>query len=416
MQATNGFAVPFRRLTGCVFALVLVISALFASSAGAAVTVTHADLALGDSLAFGYSTQLFNENFPSESPAAFEHGYANYYFNGSKQKAAGGQLINNGCPGETTDSMIGNGTLGAALDPTEGESPCGYHKIGFPLHHEYGGTKSQLESALEVIGVQAALGKPVTTVTLNIGANDELKAIAKCEKEVQTELGTEGKSKYGGTANSEKGLEEKFEAEADGKEAKEAFEKGENALGAELKAEAEEDGAASKAFFHKAGEEAVKGCIEAHVTELFKHILTNIGRIVFALHHGSAFGSIDYTGKIVFEGAYNPYGNVFGTGEVLSGSNTLSSILNFREKKLLTDEGTEAAEEGHEPFKACFVNVLPTFNPGNAKEPLRLQAWTNMANTTESNGKKNGPDIHPTPVGYHQIGGVLTIKQCGPVA
>src|SRR2546421_688499 len=88
MQATHGFAVPFRRLSGCVVALVLVISALFASSASA-VTVTHSDLALGDSLAFGYSTQLFNENFPTESPKAFEHGYANYYFNASKAKAAG---------------------------------------------------------------------------------------------------------------------------------------------------------------------------------------------------------------------------------------------------------------------------------------------------------------------------------------
>jgi hypothetical protein len=360
MQATNGFAVPFRRLGGCLFALALVISALFASSASA-VTVTHSDLALGDSLAFGYSQQLFNENFPTESPTAFEHGYVNYYFNGSKAKAAGSQLINNGCPGETTDSMIGNGPLGAALDPTEGESPCGYHKLGFPLHHEYGGV-SQLENALGTIAGLAGAGKPVQTVTLNIGANDELHAIAKCEAEVKSEFETEGKSKYGATP-----------------------------------------------------EAAVKGCIEAHVESLFKHILTNIGRIVFALHHGSLFGGIDYTGKIVFMGAYNPYGNVFGTGELLTGSNTLSSILDFRENKLLTDEGTEAAEEGHEPFKVCFVEVLKTFNPGNAKEPLRLQAWTNMANTTESNGKKNGPDIHPTPAGYREIGAVLNSKQCGLV-
>jgi hypothetical protein len=362
MQATNGFAVPFRRLSGCAFALVLVISALFASSAGAAkIPVTHSDLALGDSLAFGYSSQLFNENFPTESPTAFEHGYANYYFNASKAKAAGDQLINNGCPGETTDSMIGNGPIGTALDP-EGESPCGYHKLGFPLHHEYGGTKSQLESAIETIAVQAGSGTPVQTLTLNIGANDELRAIAKCEAEVKAEYEAEGKSKYGTTP-----------------------------------------------------EKAVKGCIEAHVTELFKHILTNIGRIVTALHHGSFFGGIDYTGKIVFEGSYNPYGNVTGAGEVLSGSNTLASILNFKEKKLLTDEGIEAAEEGHEPFKACFVNILPVFNPGNAKEPPRLQAWTNMTNATESNGKKNGPDIHPTPIGYHQIGAVQNIKQCGLV-
>jgi hypothetical protein len=254
--------------------------------------------------------------------------------------------------------MIGNGPVGTALDP-EGESPCGYHKLGFPLHHEYGAGVSQLENALGTIAALKGAGKPVTTVTLNIGANDELKAIAKCEAEVKSEYEKEGKSKYGTTP-----------------------------------------------------EKAVKGCIEAHVESLFKHILTNIGRIVFALHHGSLFGGVDYTGKIVFEGAYNPYGNVFGTGEILTGSNTLSSILNFREKKLLTDEGVEAAEEGHEPFKVCFVNVLPTFNPGNAKEQTHLQAWTNMANTTESNGKKNGPDIHPTPAGYHEIGAVLTMKQC----
>ncbi|HWX95424.1 MAG TPA: hypothetical protein VNZ01_01125 [Solirubrobacteraceae bacterium] len=371
MQATNGFAVPFRRLSGCVFALALVISALFASSAGA-VTATHSDLALGDSLAFGYSQQLFNENFPTESPTAFEHGYANYYFNGSKAKAAGSQLINNGCPGETTDSMIGNGPLGGALDPTEGESPCGYHKLGFPLHHEYGGTKSQLENAIEVLTVGTLTSKPVTTVTLNIGANDELHGIAKCEAEVKAEYEAEGKSKYGATP-----------------------------------------------------EAAVKGCIEAHVNALFGHILHNIGSITYAIRNYGVFAAaatgnpalagLKYTGKLVFEGAYDPYGNVFGTGELLVGSRTLASILDFHEKKLMTDEGTEAAEEGHEAFKACFAEALATFNPGTAKEPIHLQAWTNMANTTESNGKKNGPDIHPTPLGYHEIGGVLNIKQCGVV-
>jgi hypothetical protein len=380
MQAIGGLAV-FRRLRGCVVALVLVISAVFASSASAAPAVTHSDLALGDSLAFGYSQQLYNEHEAAGDPAsAFEHGYANYYFNYSKAKAAGDQLINDGCPGETTDSMIGNKTLGAVLDPTEGESPCGYQEawnafhtngLGGPLHHPYVG-KSQLEDALGVIGTEAALGKPVTTVTLNIGANDELHAIAKCEAEVKHEFETEGKSKYGATP-----------------------------------------------------EAAVKGCIEAHVNSLFEHILHNIGSITYAIRNYGVFAAastgkpelagLKYTGKLVFEGAYDPYGNVFGTGEVLTGSRTLASILDFHEKKLMTDEGTEAAEEGHEAFKACFAEVLPTFNPGNAKEPLRLQAWTNMANTTESNGKKNGPDIHPTPTGYHELGAVLTLKQCGAV-
>jgi hypothetical protein len=383
MQAIGGLAV-FRRLRGCVVALVLVISAVFASSASAAPAVTHSDLALGDSLAFGYSQQLYNEHEAAGDPAnAFEHGYANYYFNFSKGKAAGDQLINDGCPGETTDSMIGNKTLGAALDPTEGESPCAYqeawnafHKngTGGPLHHPYVG-KSQLEDALGVIGTEAALGKPVTTVTLNIGANDELRAIKKCEAEaVPAE-----------EAAFKKALEEgKTEAEAH--EAAEA-----------------------------AGKKSVKECVEKNANKLFEHILHNIGSIVFTLRHGELFGSVNYTGKIVFPGAYDPFGNVFGTGELLTGSNTLASILDFHEKKLLTDEGVEAAEEGHEAFKACFTEVQKTFNPGNAKEPPRLQAWTNMANFTEFEGKKNGPDIHPTPTGYHEIGAVLMPKQCGNV-
>jgi len=358
MQAMNGFAVPFRRLGGCVFALALVISALFASGASAAkIPVTHSDLALGDSLAFGYSQQLYNEGEKAGDPATgFEHGYANYYYNGSKAKAAGDQLINDGCPGETTDSMIGNKTLGSVLDPTEGEAPCAYqeawnafHKngTGGPLHHPYVG-KSQLEDALGVIGTEAALGKPVKTVTLNIGANDELHAIAKCEAE----------AKPSEEAAYIKALEEG-------------------------KSEAEAQKAAEEA-----GKAYVKTCIETKANKLFEHILHNIGSIVFALRHGELFGSVNYTGKIVFPGAYDPYGNVFGTGELLTGSFSLASILDFHEKKLLTDEGTEAAEEGHEAFKACFTEVLHTFNPGNATEPTKLQTWTNMANFTEFEGKK----------------------------
>jgi hypothetical protein len=392
MQATNGSAVSFRRMIGCVFALVLAVSAVFASSASA-ITVTHSDLALGDSLAFGYSQQLLNENAPIGDPAsAFEHGYANYYFNASKAKATGDQLVNNGCPGETTDSMIGNGALGLALGETEGEAPCAYHNTdrggGFhlPLHHEYGSpTTSQLENALGTIAGLNAAGKPVTTITLNIGANDELRQIAKCEAEAVPAETAAYEKAYIETL--EKGGSEE-EANANGKAAAEA-----------------------------AGKASVKACVEAHANELFGHILKNIGRIVFALKHGSLFvaGGVNYAGKLVFQGGYDPYGNVFGTGELLAGSNGLASLLNFHENKLLTDSGTEAAEEGHEPFGACFANPQPTFNPGNKTEPARLQKYTNMANFTESNGKKNGPDIHPTPTGYHALGATIMIKQCGMV-
>jgi len=358
MSATHGSLRSRSRLMGVSLALVFALAALFASSASAKVPVTSSYLSLGDSLAFGYSAELFNANFPTENPAEFEHGYASDYLLKHVPSLNGIQLQNNGCPGETTDSLIGNGPLGTALGA--GEPSCGYHALGFPLHHEYGAGKSQLENALETIAIDAFTGKPVTTITLNIGANDELHAIAKCEAEVKAEYEAEGKSKYGATP-----------------------------------------------------ETAVKGCIEFHVTALFEHILGNIGKTLFALRNGSLFGGINYTGKIVFVGGYDPYGSVFELGkELLVGSNGLASILNFHENKLVTDTGAEAAAEGHEPFGACFAPMQPTFNPGNKQEPIRLQAWTNMANTNITNGKADGPDIHPTPTGYDHMA-KLMVAACG---
>jgi hypothetical protein len=388
MSATNGSLRSRSRLIGLALAVVFALSALFATAAGATtIPIKEKYLALGDSLAFGYSQQLFNEHLPAPPPTAFERGYAFYYASLKKFKAEGLQIVNNGCPGETTDSLIGNGPLGSVLDPVEGESPCAYHKVGLGLHNEYGGTKSQLESALEVIGVAAAHGTPVTTISLNIGANDELHAIAKCKAEVQHEYETEGKSKYGATP-----------------------------------------------------EAAVKGCIEAHVEALFGHILHNIGSILFTLRNGSLFGSVNYTGKIIFQGGYDPYGRVYKTaeevtaaqaigpqfkeahlGELLTGSIGLAALLNFHEQKLVTDEGAEAAAEGHEAFKGCFVNpetnavAATTFNPGLPKEAGllgTLQKYTNMNNQTSSNGQPNGPDIHPTPVGYKRLG-QLMFAGCG---
>src|SRR6478672_8960213 len=134
MSATNGSTRSRNRgrMVGLALACALVLSALLASSAGAVAPVKEKYLALGDSVAFGYSTQTFNENFPAESPSAFEKGYAHYYFVHLKPTKEGVAEINDGCPGETTDSMIGNGPLAEAFG-IPGESPCGYHKVGFPL-------------------------------------------------------------------------------------------------------------------------------------------------------------------------------------------------------------------------------------------------------------------------------------------
>jgi hypothetical protein len=357
MRPTNDSTVSFRsrtRLIGCCVAVLLALSALaFASTASASPGKSKANyLALGDSLAFGYSQQLFNENEKlGEPPTAFEHGYVNDYFatlNGSKT------LVNNGCPGETTDSMIGNGPLGAAMAAALGttdESPCAYHYLlGLPLHNEYGGSKSQLENALETIATRAGQGKPIKTVTLDIGPNDELHQVKACEKEVGTEFVTEGKSKYGATP-----------------------------------------------------EEAVLNCIKVHVPPLFKHILTNIAGALYVIRNGASFGGVNYKDKIVVLGVYNAYGAVFVPGkELLPGSNAIATALNSEEAKLVTKP----------EYGACYANALPTFNPQNNEEPTRLQKFTNMANFTEFEGKKNGPDIHATPLGYQELANIM-LAQCG---
>jgi hypothetical protein len=383
MSATNGLAVSLRaraRLIGCAAVMVLAVSALFASSASAVnPPVTKTYVGLGDSLAFGYSQQIFNENYEKflkaeqaepEPANAYNHGYVNYYFGHLKPALEGWQMVNNGCPGETTDSFLGNGPVQTALSGAPffatGESPCAYHKAGFPLHHEYGGV-SQLENALGTIAAAAGAGKPVEVISLNIGANDELHAIAKCKAEVQAEYVAEGKSKYGSTP-----------------------------------------------------EEAVEHCIVAHVAELFGHILKNVDASLYAIRNGAAFGGVNYAGKIIIQGGYDPYGVVFalnepingglfglGTGkEILPNSNSLAGLLNV-------EEASNVAK-----FGACYANPQGKFNPENKYEPVRLKKWTNMANFKENLGKTygqpsaDGPDIHPTVEGYKVLKNVM-VTACG---
>ncbi len=126
----------------------------------------HTYLALGDSLAFGYSQKRFEENLPEENPAAFETGYVNDFADALRLVDPKLKVVNDGCPGETTESMI-NG-------------PCSY-QLEYPLHHPYTGgpDSSQLSDALAYLGAHPG---QVSPITIDIGANDALGVVESvCE-------------------------------------------------------------------------------------------------------------------------------------------------------------------------------------------------------------------------------------------
>ena len=118
-------------------------------------------LALGDSLAFGYQQARFNSLFPNEDPAAFDTGYVDDFGRFLLKTGRDSAIVNDGCPGETTDSFI-NG-------------PCAY-QLAFPLHHPYAGgpSSSQLSDALAYLSAHPGAVSPIT---LDIGANDALGVI-----------------------------------------------------------------------------------------------------------------------------------------------------------------------------------------------------------------------------------------------
>jgi lysophospholipase L1-like esterase len=151
--------VPFRARVACLLAVL--------AAALVAVPVARADrgqrhnppksvyLALGDSLAFGFQQAKFNANLPTEDPAVYDTGYVDGFAKDLTSIDPRIQTVNLGCPGETTDSLLGL-------------ARCPYHPP-FALHSSYSG--SQLDAALAVL--RAHPGQ-VSPVTIDIGANDLL--------------------------------------------------------------------------------------------------------------------------------------------------------------------------------------------------------------------------------------------------
>jgi lysophospholipase L1-like esterase len=352
MQAMHGSAGSQRSrgfLIGCCMALVLVVSALvLAPAAGAAeLPEQKVYLAGGDSISYGYSQQKFNENFPTEAPAFFEEGVvnqANKLLQKSEELGKGVKPVNYACPGETSNGFIGeNEALGGKPSTTNDKTetdyhPCSYHnQSGLPLHASLG-SHSQLEELLANLK-EGAPAHPIKLITINIGSNDELAAVAKCEKEVGTEFVTEGKSKYGATP-----------------------------------------------------EAAVTTCIGATaVSTTFPHIIGNLGKILGAIDSKEPGGG-HYTGAIVLMGYYNP------DSFVLPGSDQLQKGLNSAiEEKLvpafpnvtyanpfpkINGEVEKSAKE-----KVNIAKYTEMCNP-NVQKP--------------STGKDPGceGDIHPSLAGY----------------
>ncbi len=164
-----------RVLACCLVAVAALGAFAFAATAGAA-RVGSTYLALGDSLAYGYHAAQFKSELESKGyvePSTFDQGYVDDFGAALKLAHPGLQTINDGCPGETTETFInGSGIPGyCAGGPTGTPFPYAF------LHHSYGAHASQLADALAILRETP----DVSPITLDIGANDVLQFLSsKC--------------------------------------------------------------------------------------------------------------------------------------------------------------------------------------------------------------------------------------------
>jgi lysophospholipase L1-like esterase len=329
----------------------VVLAPTAAHAAAAPETSTY--LALGDSISFGYTAERFKLHESDESPSFFEEGFTNGFLKDLRKGSEIGKtatLVNDACPGETSNGLIGeNEALGGSIstesyEEVEGKPateypeggyqglgdyhPCKYtFRTHLPLHnggYVVGGKEvSQLEEALSTLKSNVS---KVKAITINIGSNDELAAIKQCENEVAIEYGTEGKSKYGPSPSV-----------------------------------------------------ATIGCIKTtdeNVT--IPHILSNFGDIL------TQIDDTGYTGPIIVLGFYNPDTFVLpGSDELQKGTNTALEnevLVNFP--------------------NVAFANPFPVFNKDSGvagkskKEEEAVCKYTEMC---------NDGDIHPTIAGYKEL-------------
>jgi lysophospholipase L1-like esterase len=145
-----------RVVTVLLGALCLIVGVVAAAGPAGAAPRPQYYLSLGDSLAFGYQPNLVQAG--DVNPAHYR-SYAEYYAELHPRLT----LVNYGCSGETSTSMIKGG--------------CPWLQSGLPLHDSYGAAPSQLAAAVAFL---RAHGSDTSLVTVDIGSNDLLGLVASC--------------------------------------------------------------------------------------------------------------------------------------------------------------------------------------------------------------------------------------------
>jgi lysophospholipase L1-like esterase len=161
-------------LASCVVAAGALGTLVLAPTASAN-KVGSAYLAVGDSLTYGFHEGQFNKELHAyehgeagpPNPANYEEGFVNDFADVLKIFHPSLQVINDGCPGETTETAI-NGA-GPGLEAYCAGGPTGSPFPRAWLHHPYTG-KSQLADALNVLETN----HNVSPITVDLGANDVL--------------------------------------------------------------------------------------------------------------------------------------------------------------------------------------------------------------------------------------------------
>ena len=159
-------------------AAIAVLGALALAPGAGAAKIGGTYLALGDSLAYGFHEALFEEELAKGEgicvigkcikPGTFDHSYVDDFGAILRLFRPDLEVINDGCPGETAETLI-NGpsmftNLACAGGPGESLFPLAW------LHHPYARSPngSQLSDALAIL----AENPHVSPITLDIGGND----------------------------------------------------------------------------------------------------------------------------------------------------------------------------------------------------------------------------------------------------